>query len=125
MQQLRLYIKEYELDDRGLQKEEFIVALDDQKIVGFGRLREHSDCTELCSLGVITPLRRKGIGRKIVAELISKAKKELYLVCIIPDYFIPFGFTKVEDYPSSIQNKKDFCTSELCVPEKYCAMKYS
>ena len=120
--QICLLITEFELDNRDLKKEQFIVALRHSELVGFGRLREHIDCLELCSLGVVTSYRRQGIGRAIVAKLIEKISKNIYLVSIIPDFFIPFGFHKVEIFPVSIQNKIEYCTSELVVPEAYVAM---
>ena len=68
-QQICGYISEFELDNRDLQKEQFIVAMRNGELVGFGRLRQHDDCIELCSLGVVTPHRKQGIGRAIVKEL--------------------------------------------------------
>jgi N-acetylglutamate synthase-like GNAT family acetyltransferase len=117
------YIRDFELDDRGLHPEQFSAAFRDNELVGFGRLREHSDCTELCSLGVMTPLRRKGIGKSIVKELIKRAPEKLYLVCIIPDFFTPFNFKIINNYPSSIQNKLNYCTEQLVVSEPYVAME--
>lgn len=122
-QQISNYIKDFELDDRQLLQDQFIGAFLNNELVGFGRLRKHSDCTELCSLGVITPLRRKGIGKAIVAELIKRASERLYLVCIIPDFFTSFNFKITNDYPASIQNKFDYCTEQLVVPEKYVIME--
>ena len=116
------YIQEFELDNRGLKGQEFTAAFRDEELVGFGRLRKHSDSTELCSLGVISNYRRKGIGKSIVKELIKRAEESIYLVCIIPEFFRPFGFQVVSTFPSSIQNKIDYCTSELVVPEIYVAM---
>lgn len=123
--QIGSFITEFELDNRDLKKEQFIAALRDSELVGFGRLREHTDCLELCSLGVVTLYRRQGIGRAIVAKLIENFSKNIYLVCIIPDFFIPFGFQKVKTFPISIQNKIEYCTSELVVPESYVAMLLS
>lgn len=117
-----LFISEFELDNRDLKKEQFIVALRDNELLGFGRLREHTDCLELCSLGVVASYRRQGIGKAIVAKLIENFSKNIYLVCIIPDFFIPFGFQKVKTFPISIQNKIEYCASELVVPETYVAM---
>ena len=117
------YIHEFELDDRILLKQEFTAAFRDNKLVGFGRLREHADCTELCSLGVVAQHRRKGIGKALTAELVCKAPLNLYLVCIIPEFFVPFGFKIVKNFPSQIQNKLDYCTQELLVPETYVVMK--
>lgn len=117
------FIRQFELDNRDLQKEQFIVALRDNELVGFGRLREHSDCFELCSLGVVTPHRRKGIGKAIVTELLKRTSTDIFLVCIIPEFFEPLGFRTVTHYPASIQNKICYCTEELVVAEQYVAMK--
>ena len=121
-EQISHYIQEFELDNRNLQKEQFITALHTGMIVGFGRLKRHSDCMELCSLGVIPSHRKKGIGKAVVAELIKQCALPVYLVCIIPDFFTPFGFKKVTNYPISIKNKLIYCTHELVVPEKYFPM---
>lgn len=120
--QIRNFIQQFELDDRNLKQEEFTAAFREKELVGFGRLRQHSDCIELCSLGVITQHRRQGIGKSIVIELIKRSTSSIHLVCIIPDFFIPFGFQSVEKYPLAIQDKLDYCTHELIVPEKYVAM---
>jgi N-acetylglutamate synthase-like GNAT family acetyltransferase len=117
-----LFITQYELDSRNLQKQQFTIALRDNEMVGFGRLLEHSDCLELCSLGVMTTHRNQHIGKAIVEELIKHSVKNIYLVCIIPDFFKPFGFIVVQRFPKSIQNKMDYCTRELVVPETYVAM---
>ena len=117
------FINEFELDNRNLISSEFTAALREDQLVGFGRLRRHSDCLELCSLGVITPYRRQGIGKAIVAELIKRSDTELFLTCIIPEFFTPFGFQIVENYPKAMQNKLEYCTRELVVPEKYVVMK--
>jgi N-acetylglutamate synthase-like GNAT family acetyltransferase len=121
---IRNYIQAFELDNRLLLNQQFIAAYSDDKIVGFGRLREHPDSVELCSLGVLENKRNSGIGEALVRQLISKAPQQLYLVCIIPDFFSPLGFVIVNEYPDSIKNKYDYCTSELIVPETYVVMKY-
>lgn len=120
--QIRNYIQQFELDDRNLKQKEFTAAFRENELVGFGRLREHSDCIELCSLGVVTKHRRQGIGKSIVKELIQRSISSIHLVCIIPDFFTPFGFHLVEKYPSAIQDKLNYCTQELVVPETYVAM---
>jgi len=120
------YIADFELDSRVLKPGEFIAAFRDTELVGFGRIREYTDCSELCSLGVVTLHRRKGIGKALVRALVEKAQSNLFLVCIIPDFFIPLGFTTItNDIPEPINDKINYCTKELIVPEKYVAMKYS
>lgn len=119
------HILNFELDNRNLMAEQFLVARQEDQTVGFGRIREYAHCSELCSLGVIEPERNKGIGSLLVKSLIQKTTLPLYLVCIIPDFFKPFGFIETNDYPLELQHKLDYCTSELVVPETYVVMKYS
>ncbi|HSH67467.1 MAG TPA: GNAT family N-acetyltransferase [Bacteroidia bacterium] len=121
-EQICNYIHEFELDNRELKKEEFCSAFRDQLLLGFGRLRKHSDCIELCSLGVIPSYRNQGIGKAITAELIRKTPNPIYLVCIIPSFFKPFGYREITTYPSAIQQKIDYCNQSLPVPEPYVAM---
>lgn len=116
------YIREFELDGRELKREQFVAAFRSAELVGFGRLRQHPDCVELCSLGVIAPLRRRGIGKALVQKLITLSSDTIYLSCIIPDFFIPFGFRATENYPASMQDKLDYCIRELAVPEHYVVM---
>ncbi|OFY82330.1 MAG: hypothetical protein A3F72_03410 [Bacteroidetes bacterium RIFCSPLOWO2_12_FULL_35_15] len=118
------YIHEFDLDSRALQKEQFTAAYRDNELVGFGRLRKHEDCLELCSLGVVAQHRRKGIGKAIVKELIRKADRSIYLVCIIPEFFMQLGFGIVNEFPTSIHKKINYCKEELIVPESYVAMFY-
>lgn len=118
------FIREFELDNRDLKKEQFILAVAGNQVLGFGRLRKHADCTELCSLGVVTPHRMKGIGKAIVQELIKDSTDAVFLVCIIPDFFTPLGFCVTEKYPASVRDKILYCTQELVVPESYVAMVF-
>lgn len=117
------YICELELDNRDLKQQQFVAAFFNDQLVGFGRLREHADCVELCSVGVIPSHQQKGIGKAIVANLINSTDQDIYLVSIIPEFFIPFGFQVVEEYPTSVKNKINYCTQELVVPETYVAMR--
>ena len=117
-------IQKFELDDRALEQYQFLGAKENDELLGFGRIRKHDNCSELCSLGVTEPKRLQGIGKELVKQLILIAEQPLYLVCIIPDFFTPFGFKVVAEYPEAMQEKLSYCTSELIVPEKYMVMKY-
>lgn len=122
-EQIKNYIEEFELDNRNLKPTQFIVAISNKSVVGFGRLLQHTDCMELCSLGVVPMHRNKGIGKKIVAELINQTSLPIYLVSIIPDFFQLFGFKKTKNYPFAIQSKLIYCTNELAVIEQYLVMR--
>lgn len=112
------------MDNRELFQEQFLEAVSNDELVGFGRIRKREGCSELCSLGVIEPERLKGVGKQLVRALIQKADEPLFLVCIIPEFFTPFGFKVVSEYPEAMQEKVDYCTSELVVPETYVVMKF-
>ena len=121
---IKYFIKQFDLDDRDLQSSQFLVAKEKNELLGFGRLRIRENCSELCSLGVVEPQRLRGIGKQLVKQLILKSQQPLFLVCIIPEYFTPFGFKEVSEYPLDMQEKLDYCTCELIVLEKYVVMKY-
>jgi N-acetylglutamate synthase-like GNAT family acetyltransferase len=116
-------IAEFCLDDNDLRAGQFLVAKSEGKIVGFGRIRQYPECSELCSLGVIEDKRLKGVGRQLSLALIKKATLPLYSVAIIPDFFSKLGFAEVTDFPSEIAAKLKYCIESLPVPETYVAMK--
>lgn len=113
-----------ELDDRDLQAQQFLVAKKENALLGFGRIRKHPGCDEYCSLGILPNEQNKGMGKKITQAILLIATQPIYLVCIIPAWFKPFGFKVVKNYPSEIQNKLDYCNNALTVPEEYVVMKY-
>lgn len=94
-------------------------------VLGFGRILKHEDCHEFCTLGVIEPDRYKGIGKILVMAIIKASTQPLYLACIIPDYFIPFDFKIVENYPLALHDKLAYCNNELSVEKPYVIMKHS
>ena len=120
------YVKEFVLDDEGMREQQFIISKNNDQVVGFGRLKNHNYFSELCTLGVVTEYRGKGIGKTLVNELIKKAAgKHIYVVCIIPTYFQKFGFEISEQYPDIIKKKYALCTQLFVVEEEYCVMKYN
>ena len=97
------------LDSADMRAEEFTVAEDERKIVGIGRIIKHTDCQELATFGIEETHRKKGIGKKLIAELIKKANGPVYLATIIPEYFAKLGFRKAEKIPPSMAKKSDWC----------------
>lgn len=117
------YIKRFELDNRSLMPEQFLTIHKNNELIGFGRIREHAGCSELCSLGIIEPERNKGAGTVLTKQLMLKAIQPLYLVCIIPSFFEPLGFEVCTEYPDAIADKLKYCNEQLPVSEQYVAMK--
>lgn len=120
---IKKYIAEFELDDRELQQNEFVTIHDQGLLLGFGRVREYEELSEMCSLGVILNERSKGLGKLLTQALIDKVNKPLYLVCIIPSFFEPFGFEICKNFPPEMQDKLDYCNSSLHVEEEYVVMR--
>jgi N-acetylglutamate synthase-like GNAT family acetyltransferase len=121
---IKKYIKYFELDDRVIEKQQFLVAKKNIELLGFGRIKIHQNCDEICSIGIKEKYRRRGIASLLVKELINLSSNEIYLVSINPDLFKKLGFSVVSIYPDEIKNKLNYCKEVLVVPEKYVVMKH-
>jgi N-acetylglutamate synthase-like GNAT family acetyltransferase len=119
-------IEEFWIDGTAFQTGQFLIAEREGIRVGIGRIREHGNCSELCTLGVEEGARRKGVATLLIKALTQKATlpDSLYLVCIIPSLFEPLGYKIVSEYPDAIAEKLKRCETEMSVPEKYVVMKY-
>lgn len=122
-EEVKQKIEDFDLDNRNLKVEEFLVIKNSNGLLGFGRVREFETCSEMCSLGIIEGKRDSGLGKLLTEALIAKAQKTIYLVCIIPHYFEPFGFKPCDTFPAEIQDKLNYCTESLVVPETYVVMR--
>ena len=116
--------KSFDLDWEDVSREQFLVAKKMNSIVGFGRLRRHPECAEAATIGVIHPERSKGVGTSIVNELLRMGPKEIYVTCVIPEFFSRFGFQTVKQYPSVLQKKVDFCKCYNFTDEQIFVMKF-
>lgn len=103
--------KGFDLDCEDFSNKQFLVAKTNELIVGFGRLRKFPSCTELATIGVVPEMRNKGVGRAIVKELVRIGPAEIFVTCVIPDFFRKLGFNPIKKYPSVLQKKVDFCKS--------------
>ncbi|MBN3038880.1 MAG: GNAT family N-acetyltransferase [Candidatus Omnitrophica bacterium] len=109
------YIKEkidkYLLDATNMDWKQFFVVRLKGKVVAFGRIIDRGECFEVASLGVDYYHRKKGIARKLVSYLISRARKidpqkPIYAVTHLPAFAQACGFTLVEgDYPRILDHK--------------------
>lgn len=100
-----------DLDTELLSAGQFLVAKTGGSIIGIGRLRSYPDCTEVATVGVVDKFRNKGAGSGLVRELIKRGPAEIFVTCVIPDFFKRFGFETVKQYPPALQKKVDFCIS--------------
>lgn len=108
-------IERFLLDDEDLDYHQFVVAMDDKEIAGFGRVRPHKEVYELSGVGVVEHKRNQGIGRMIVEYLISRfPASEVYITTDIPEYFERFGFKKIEPGPWELVEKLERVCKSRC-----------
>ncbi len=67
------------------------------KIVGCCRVKTYSGFYELASLAVDGEWRNSGVGRSLVAELVTRYPGPIYLICEddVVDFFQRFGFVPI------------------------------
>lgn len=101
--------RSFDLDWEDASWQQFVVAKKNDVIIGFGRLRRYAECYEIATVGVIPAERTKGVGSAIVRYLAGLGPREVFVTCVIPDFFSKLGFQKIKQYPAVLQKKVDFC----------------
>lgn len=124
MATIQEHARAFNLDCENMKTEEFRVAKEGKELMGFGRLHDYGGFVEISTVGVISKEQNKGIGTVMTDALIQQAKKDIYLVTVIPGYFRKFGFEILKDFPEALRNKYDFCRSTVCDKEETFVMKY-
>lgn len=122
---IKEHIRIFDLDNRDLHYQQFVIAKLNNNIIGFGRIRKHATCDEFCSLGVLNEYRQLGVAKLLINARIKLATQPIYICCIIPDYFKKLGFEIVTEYPTEIIDKYNYCTNSLAVEEPYVVMRYN
>ncbi len=90
----------------GMEADELWVAEEDGQIVGVVALKTHSDCRELCALGVDPAHRGKGAAKALVEALMSEAPGDVHLATVIPAFFESCGFHIItEDDPGDLSGQ--------------------
>ncbi len=110
-QKVELLAKQLELDWEDASCGQFLVAKEDESIVGFGRVRAYPNCSEIATVGVIKEKQNKGIGLLLMKALINISPNEVFVTCVIPNFFKQLGFIHTKQYPPILQKKVDFCKS--------------
>ena len=92
---LSFYYLDTETVDKNLP--EFIVAVQDEKIIGCACL-DISDVVELRSIAILPNYRNKGIGSKLVDTILTRASEltgTVYLRTTSPAFFEKKGFKRL------------------------------
>ena len=100
----------YDLESDDMKADEFLVAEENNNIIGIGRLKIHPDAIELGTIGVVEEYRNKGIATKIINALLKKTNSDVYLTTLIPEFFEQFGFRKLgASPPDAMIRTKEWC----------------
>jgi len=104
-------LKKYILDATDTNWQQFFVAKNSGKTVGFGRIKDHKEYFEIASLGVDYYNRGKGIGVKTLLFLAEEAKRQnpekpIYAISHKPGFFKKAGFEEITNAPEALEYKK-------------------
>lgn len=107
---IRSMIRAAQLDPMNVHWENFLIAEEDQRIIGFGQIKPYSGARELGSILVVKRKREQGVGAAIINALIEHEQGgTLYLFCLNfrESYYNQFGFKRVylRDLPRSLKFK--------------------
>lgn len=112
-------LKGLDLYYSGLKLKDFWVAEDQGRIVGVVQLEEFPNFLFLGSLGVPAEKQNQGVGKVLMGQVLSKAKKDVYLYTVIPKFFQRFNFKIATEKPVDIPTKEryecEFCHTDRCV----------
>ncbi len=115
------------LDPTSLDWRNFIVAVDDAKVVGIAQVKPYADCRELGSLMVEPAYRKRGIGGRLIETLLRRERGEVYLLCAstLAPYYAKFGFVVIDgrQAPATLRRKLRFAALFRLVGARVVAMK--
>ena len=112
-----------DLDYPGMEADELWVAEDGGRVAGLVALKKHSDCLELCALGVDPVFRGKGAAKALVEALVAEAPGDVHLATVIPAYFEACGFRIIEEaIPATFPAKRKTAWCEGCPRERCTVM---
>lgn len=109
----RMILREW-LDPTAVHWSQFLVAQQDERVIGIGQIRPYPDGRELGSLVVCSDMQGQGVGAALVDALLQAVPEDapVYLEC--PDsmtsYYAQFGFAVIPpaDAPPSLRRKTRF-----------------
>jgi amino-acid N-acetyltransferase len=96
--------------------QEFVVAEQGGKVIGFGALHVMwEDLAEVRTLAVAEGVKRKGIGAAMLAELISRAERlgvrRVFCLTFEEEFFKAHGFSVISDIPINTETYAEMVRS--------------
>ncbi len=86
-----------------LQAFQFVVAAEDNDIIGFGGLRRKGDVCDIACAVVVEKQKNKGIGAAIVSHLIEYSPVDrVFVATDLVEYFKDLGFAETNRGPGEL-----------------------
>jgi N-acetylglutamate synthase-like GNAT family acetyltransferase len=93
------FIQQAKINTRNLHWENFLVAEEDNQIVGIRQAKVHAQGTREVASGFVLPeYRRQGISARLMNEILARENGPLYLMCRDrrAPYYEQFGFRRAD-----------------------------
>ena len=101
-------LKKNRMDEDDLSHTQFVVAEENDDIIGFGRLRKTGDAYDIGCVFVVESGRKRGIGASIIRHLIEYAPvNSVYTVTDAKAYLRKLGFTEEKQTPKELRGALD------------------
>jgi len=111
-------IEDLGLADPAFRSRDYAVAVDEDSggIAGFGRLRVHTEGSEVCEIttvGVLSDHRGRGVGAHVLERLVERARdrgfETVYSLTDTGEYLEQFGFEPIpeDELPEKLARRLD------------------
>jgi N-acetylglutamate synthase-like GNAT family acetyltransferase len=115
---IKALLKALEMDYPIDSYDSFMVAVIGEEIAGLANVEEFDDFLFFSSFGVKPNHRNVGIASALLNDILTSARKNIYLYTTIPDFFRNFGFEDAPMLPN-LPKKEKFscqeCDTSMCV----------
>ncbi|MFN3479838.1 MAG: GNAT family N-acetyltransferase [Thermodesulfovibrionales bacterium] len=113
-------MRKHNLEVSDLHYSQFVIATENGKLVGLGRLKKINKPHEIGSVTIVEEKKGSGIGSYIAKHLLDMSPVKM--ICIdrdLKDIFKGFGFTEMKECPKELSDNLDkVCkgrTSEMII----------
>ncbi len=106
---IKAMIRHEQLDPLNVHWQNFLVAVEGERIIGIGQVKPYRSGRELGSLAVVADRRECGVGGALIKALIARENGPLLLFCLSfrEPYYSKFGFRRagISDLPGEFKVK--------------------
>ena len=106
---IKAMIRSEQLDPFNVHWQNFLVAIEGERIIGIGQVKPYRSGRELGSLVVVADRRQTGVAGAIINALIARESGPLLLFCLAfrEPFYAKFGFRRVglSDLPGEFKLK--------------------